>query len=554
MLAQMDERRFAFAHHQIRDIAYERIQVDSRRALHRAAATAIESMHRDDADFPLRFVSLARHWEGADAIANAVEYLDKAGDYALRTSAYMDTVRLFGKAADFSGRHLSRDQRARRAPTARHRRSVAGARRLRDQPAPSGPRGLDSRFPVAGDEGPEDSRAARRAGPAGHPSARPGPRPGACFNRPRRSRPRVREPADRLAIHGESRAGPDLHGPALPQPGGARRGTRHGRDGVLAGGRALRDRAAACRRAEVRTARERGAGAHDRPQRPLLRADRLSVFHTGIGNWDAAAAYAGRSAQIAIDVGFRRRREDALAVCGFVEIARWRLPEACGFTRISTSPPRRGSQRGQIWSIGALGVLALRTGDRREAEARLREFEALRPAELDPSDRVRLDAAAGLLAAHLDEPGARKALDRALDAWRKVPPVLIESIDPCVRLAEAYVMLMRKAAAFGGTEMAELDKQFTRTCAYAQRLAKRFPIVVPDERHWRAEADWLLGRQSAALKHWQTASPRRNGWAWFITSGARMQSLADHHPDATEAARHRSSAAEQKERIDVVRN
>ena len=162
----------------------------------------------------------------------------------------------------------------------------------------------------------------------------------------------------------------------------------------------------------------------------------LSVFHTGIGNWDAAAEYAGRSAQIAMDVGFSLAPGRCLTVCGFVEIARWRPRKRCGSAGDLNESARRGSQRGQIWSIGALGVLALRLGDRREAEARLREFEALRPAELDPSDRVRLDAAAGLLAAHLDERGARKALDRALDALEKVPPLLIESIDPCVRLAE----------------------------------------------------------------------------------------------------------------------
>jgi hypothetical protein len=196
----------------------------------------------------------------------------------------------------------------------------------------------------------------------------------------------------------------------------------------------------------------------------------------------------------------------------------------------------------------------VRTGNRREAAARLREFEALRPAELDPSDRVRLDAAAGLLAAHLDEPGARKAMDRALDALEKIPPVLIESIDPCVRLAEAYVVLMRQAAASGAGELAELDKQLTRTCAYAQRLAKRFPIVVPDERHWRADADWLLGRRRQAVKAWQAALAAADRADMPYHRWRTHKALAEHHPDAGEASRHRTKARELQELVDVVRS
>ena len=554
VLAQIDERRFAFAHHQIRDVAYDRIEIDRRKALHRAAATTIESTHRDDADFPLRFVALARHWEGADVMANAVEYLDKAGDYALRTSAYMDTVRLFGKAADLSGRHLSRDS-VREA----HRQLAIGEAWLGLDDYATSRLHLGRAVSILGFPLPETKgrrilgllgelarQIIRRLGPARAPAP-----VSTVYDEAARAYAslqivwRYTENPGLVLIYtalrclnlAERGAGPDTAAMAFSQAV------------VLAATVPLH---AAARKyeqlANAALARTTDRNAHSFA--PIA----LSVFHTGIGNWATAAAYAGRSAQIAMDVGFRRRREDALAVCGFVEIARWRPQEALRIYKDLNESARRGSQRGQIWSIGALGVLALRLGDRREAEARLREFEALRPAELDPSDRVRLDAAAGLLAAHLDEPGARKALDRALDALEKVPPLLIESIDPCVRLAEAYVMLMRTAAASGGAELAELDKQLTRTCAYARRLATRFPIVVPDERHWRAEAGWLLGRQSTALKHWQTALAAAEQTGMLYHLWRAHQALADHHPDATEAARHRTKAAEWKERIDVVRS
>ena len=145
--------------------------------------------------FPVRS-SPARHWEGADVMANAVEYLDKAGDfYALRTSAYMDTVRLFGKAADLSGRHRHTTACGRRTASSRSEKRGWGSMTTRPA-ASSGPRRVDPRFPVAGDEGPKDSRPARRACPAGHPSSWTGPRPGRRF-RPSTTKPPVRMPACR---------------------------------------------------------------------------------------------------------------------------------------------------------------------------------------------------------------------------------------------------------------------------------------------------------------------------------------------------------------------
>ncbi len=546
VLAQLDDHRYAFAHHQIRDVAYERIEAGRRKTLHRAAATAIEAAHRHDADFALRFVGLARHWEGADDIAKAVEYLDKAGDYALRTSAYMDTVRLFGKAADLGARYLARDP-VRDA----HRQLTIGEAWIGLDDYANSRLHLGRAVAILGFPLP-DSKGRRVVGLAGELARQIVRRLGSASTEPPFSKVhdeaarayaslpiawRYTENPGLVLIYtalrclnlAERGAGPDTSAMAFSQAV------------VLSATVPLHG---AARKYEQLTnaalSRTTDRNAHS------FALIALSVFHIGIGNWDTAAAYAGRSAQISLDVGFRRRREDALAVCGFVEIARWRPQEALRIYTDLNESARRGSQRGRIWSIDALGLLALRLGNRRDVEARLKEFEALRPGELDPSDRVRLDAAAGLLAAHSDEPGARKALDRALDALEKAPPVLIESIDPCVRLAEAYVILMRKAAAFGGAEMAELDKQLTRTCAYARRLAKRFPIVVPDERHWRGEGDWLLGRQRPALKAWEAclAAAERLQMRYHVWRA--HVALSEHHPDQSEAARHAGRANELK--------
>jgi tetratricopeptide (TPR) repeat protein len=546
VLAQIDEQRYAFAHHQIRDVAYERIDVERRKALHRAAATSIEAKHRDDADFALRFVALARHWEGADAIANAVEDLDKAGDYALRTSAYMDTVRLFGKAVDLSGRHLSRDK-LRDA----HRQLAIGEAWLGLDDYASSRLHLGRAVAILGFPLPDSKgrlliglfaelgrQIVRRMFPA-----RVAPAESTVYDEATRAYANLQivwrytdnpgliliYTAVRCINLAERGAGPATSAMAFSQAV------------VYAATVPLH---AAARRyeqiAQAALARTTDLNAHSFA--PIA----LSVYHTGLGHWETAAAYAGRSMQIALDVGFRRRREDAMTIGGFIEHWRWRPRDAARIYRDLHDSSRRGNQRGLIWSIGALGVLALRTGDRREAEARWREFEDLRPTDLDPSDRLQLDAAAGLLAAHLDEPGARKSLDRAIDSIEKAPPVLVEMVDPCARVAEGYGLLMRKTAAAGGAELAELDKQLDRTCAYSRRQAKRFPIVIPDERYWRAEGDWLLGKQGQAVKAWEAGLSAAERCNMPYHRWRAHQALADHHPEASEASRHRAKADELK--------
>jgi hypothetical protein len=103
---------------------------------------------------------------------------------------------------------------------------------------------------------------------------------------------------------------------------------------------------------------------------------------------------------------------------------------------------------------------------------------------------------------------------------------------------------MRKTAAVGGVELAELDKQLDRTCAYSRRQAKRFPIVTPDERYWRAEGDWLLGKQAQAVRIWETGLSAAERASMPYQRWRAHKTLADRHPEASEASRHRAKADE----------
>ena len=46
-------------------------------------------------DFPQHYSSLAHHWENAEVWQSAIDYLDKAGERALRTFSNREAVELF---------------------------------------------------------------------------------------------------------------------------------------------------------------------------------------------------------------------------------------------------------------------------------------------------------------------------------------------------------------------------------------------------------------------------------------------------------------------------
>ena len=87
---------YSFKHTITREAVYNLMLVSQRRDLHRAAAEWYERHHADDLA-PL-YALLAYHWGEADVGARAVEYLEKAGEHALRNHANEEAISFFTEA------------------------------------------------------------------------------------------------------------------------------------------------------------------------------------------------------------------------------------------------------------------------------------------------------------------------------------------------------------------------------------------------------------------------------------------------------------------------
>ena len=118
------ERSYVFKHVITREVAYDLMLFAQRAQLHRAAAEWHERVHHGDLArfYPL----LAHHWGRAGAPARAVDYLERAGEAALRSHANAEAIRFLREAQEADADASPRSGALRRA---RWSRMIGEARR-----------------------------------------------------------------------------------------------------------------------------------------------------------------------------------------------------------------------------------------------------------------------------------------------------------------------------------------------------------------------------------------------------------------------------------------
>ncbi|NJN99448.1 MAG: guanylate cyclase, partial [Anaerolineales bacterium] len=99
---------YIFKHIITQEVAYDLLLFSQRRELHRAVGSWYEQAYADDLSPFYSF--LAFHWQEAQVTPKALDYLEKAGEQALRSYANEEAVRFFSKALS-----LAEEQRGRGA-------------------------------------------------------------------------------------------------------------------------------------------------------------------------------------------------------------------------------------------------------------------------------------------------------------------------------------------------------------------------------------------------------------------------------------------------------
>jgi class 3 adenylate cyclase/predicted ATPase len=89
---------YVFKHALTQEVAYSSLLIERRKKLHEDAGRALESLFAEQLDDHL--TQLAHHYSHSDNIEKAVEYLGRAGQQALRRSAYADAISDLNAAID----------------------------------------------------------------------------------------------------------------------------------------------------------------------------------------------------------------------------------------------------------------------------------------------------------------------------------------------------------------------------------------------------------------------------------------------------------------------
>ena len=92
------ETSYLFKHIITQEVAYNLLLFSQRRSLHRSMAEWYEQIFGCEA--VTHFPALAYHWKQADVPPKAMEYLEKAGNMALKNGAYREAIQFFTQALE----------------------------------------------------------------------------------------------------------------------------------------------------------------------------------------------------------------------------------------------------------------------------------------------------------------------------------------------------------------------------------------------------------------------------------------------------------------------
>ncbi|MDQ3978319.1 MAG: hypothetical protein M3314_02040, partial [Actinomycetota bacterium] len=491
------EPSYRFKHATIRDAAYNVLLFAQRRELHAAVAGWFEEQATHDPT--RRYAVLAHHWRHADVPEKAAENLGLAGEEALRTGSYPDSIG-FLEDALVAGSGLDPVRRARwerligeallgvgRPVDAREhlRRAVA----LAGWPEPRSKAGFVLRL-------------------LSHVAVQVVARLG--FRRlVFRTRASKEQNAEAAAGYVRLVETYWLSDNSLPMAYAALAGLnvaeRGGPSPDLA--RAYAIVCMACGSVPLH------ALARTYARRALETAERVgqleplayclvvtSVYSLGVGDWDSARERLERGRQIFESLGDRRFASYALALLGMAANDQGDFDGGMRlFTELHELGERDGSVQNQLWGLIGQAVASLRQGRPDPALRFLQAARTLLSDELDPIDFLRVEAALAIV--HLRRGDLALAREATMAGWKAVearPSVA------AVGLLQSYWQLSDTALALwertDDPASRDLARQIGRELRRGTRL---FPVGRPRAKVNKGLGLWLAGRRSAARRSWR---------------------------------------------------
>lgn len=485
--------RVRFVHDKMREVAYGELVGERRRALHAAAAAAIEARYKDHSSFTKLYSAMGLHLRRAGDLRKAIAYLDKAGVLALASFATGEAVRCLSDALTLDEQtglqvdRLTRTRWLRQLATAYIGlgKSTVGMEKIFQGLSMLG-------WPM--------------------PSSRPRLLLGIAAQASRQfvrlfvsPRPERRSTEERAILQEAARAYELLlpvftftTGNVLQLLYGA---LAHLNVAEMAGAPA--EMAVAYSNAQViigliplfSVAEAYGRRAHQAlsvVNDPVVQSwvyMMTSGHAAGVASWEKAFTYGGESAAIAEEIGFKRRWEEAHGILGIARFLHGDFERA-----IETSHQRlgeaalRGDTQTQVWAASGLAQAYLNMGLTERALEAAEWAERCLATSQGRNERI---FAYGVLAlASLRTGDHRRALEAAekgAAAVREGRPSTHYCINSYSFITEVFLELLAQGRGAPPPDHAKLMWQARSMCGEMRRAARVYPAV-------RARSLLLQGR------------------------------------------------------------
>jgi len=497
---------YIFKHIITREVAYNLMLFAQRRQLHQAVAEWYEQSYTDD--LSLFYELLAYHWRQAEIPAKAVAYLEKAGDYALRSHANEEAVAFFSQALALDAESETPTSEARRAHWAlqmgtaytnltKYRegraRLEAGLAFLGQQVPTTLPRQVVSLL----------GQIVRQVRNRLWPST--------INRRAAASREMLLEQArayDRLvevyyfandtllSLYAAFRC-LNVAEEAGPSPELAR---AYAPMGVIMGLIPLHRFAEAyCRRALDMAWETNNFSAR------TWVALATGSYYAGVGQWAKAHELFGQVMETSNLIGDRRRWDDGASNLAVVHYLQGQLPQSLQLSDdLYQSAGRRNDVALQTWALRSKVYSLLPQGRFDEALTCLDEMQTLLVAEkgvVDETLKMDLPALLSIIYLRQGEPQrAREAGETALTLMAKAQPTSYISFEAYAAVAGMFLTVWEEASV--PRSASDLRGPAQRACQNLRKFAGVFPIGQPRALLCEGLAQWLAGHPAQARRAW----------------------------------------------------
>ena len=506
---------YTFKHVLIQESAYQLLLFSQRAQLHRAVAEALEQ--EAEVDRATLYPILSHHWgvvsevshDDRQAAENAIRYLDKAGEQAIRNYANQEAVRFLTKALDLSEQRQVTIEPSRQAlwerrlgeaylalgnlaETQHHLQRSVEMLGLSASPTPLR---LIGRFQLE-----LIRQVLHRAWPARFIG----------------SRPDLAERNSELALAYE-RLG-FVHyfkADAVALLTGGLQILNLSETAGLASRELAGAYATNSYTAGLMGLRRLALAYHKRGRELAERIDDLpsliwvqiawGLYNLGVGAWEACAEVFREAEQGARRLQDNRRLEECLTLWGMADYYQGQFdPSLSKFSETYERATSSGNAQGKIWGLFGEAQIRIARGQPLEGVKALTEGFELLEQILDRLEEIR---GFGLLArARLYQGEQEAALQAAREASRRIAKLRIPTgyylLEGYAAAAEVYLRLW-EARALPPPDLNTLAVEARRACRALRWFAFFFPIGRPLSSLWQGTLQWQQGRTAKAVRTWR---------------------------------------------------